>query len=343
MKRRLPSAVRRVAVVAHPGAGLGSSRAESAVQALIRSLGTVEVVAPRGTVETEAALQAGLRVQEVECPEVPGPVYAAQAALRLMASSSVDLVVAMGGDGTLAAVANALASAGGGAPPLAGIGIGSANVGPLVTVLGRDVAGLRWENLVQVAVDGLSCAVNGRDLGIAFNDLAFANTFFGTLHETRVDLDACAMLAGRREAAVPASVCGPSVRVWKNGQVVLDGREMNIGQLVACPINDPHRFMGTAASGFLSWGPYVGCHAVLAAASIVLIRTHLTIRDLLAAEPLRLCHVAFGESDTVAVSGLLPGAAVVADGSPMVALSVADRVELTLRRRAVRVLRRNTE
>ncbi len=342
MSGSVPSAVRRIAVVAHPEAGLGRVGVESAVQGLISSLGPVRVVAPRGSAEAEVAMKAGCRVQEMECPDVPGPAYAAQAVQHMMASSSVDLVVAIGGDGTLAAVANALASAGGNVPPLAGIGIGSANVGPLVTALGQDAAGLRWDNLVQIAVDGLACAVDGREFGIAFHDLAFANTFFATLHGARVDLDACAMLAGRREVAVPAPVCGPSVRVWKNGRVVLDGRKMKIGQLVACPVNDPHRFMGTAASGFLSWGPYVGCHAVLAAASVVLIRSHLTIRDLLAAEPLGLFHIAFGESDDVTVSGLLPGAVVVADGSPMVALSATDRVELTLRRRAVYILRRGS-
>ncbi len=208
-----------------------------------------------------------------------------------------------------------------------------------MTVLGRDVEVLDWKGLAEEWVDGVSYDVNGASLGVAFNDVAFSNVFFGTADGVRADLDAQAMLSGHRRPADPRSVCSPDTKVRKNGRLLLSGENMPIAQLVACPVNNPSRFLGTAASGFLSWGPYVGCPAVLAAASVVLIRTRVGREDLLAAEPLRLWHVAFGAHDRVEVTGLANGAVLVSDGNPIVELAPPDRAELGFLPSVVRVLR----
>ncbi len=341
MTRRGSGQMARVGVVAHPGAGAGMPALETALEGVFEAIVDATVVAAAGSVEAAVAARIGSIVEEVPKPS-PGegsfPVSVAEA----IVGHDVDVMLAAGGDGTLAAVANILALHGKDAPPLVGIGTGSANVGPLVTALGGEVGNLDWRQLAERAVDGVRYAVGGEQLGIAFNDVVFSNTFFGMLYGARVDLDARAMLAGRRQTASPAAVCGPRLRVWKNGHVVLSGQQMRISQLVICPVNDSVRFLGTAASGFLSWGPYVGCPAVLAAGSSLLIRTQLRLDDLLAAEPLQLFHVAFGQQDEVVVEGLCPGAVLVADGTPVVEISPSARVVLTLAKEAVRVLRGGT-
>lgn len=330
----------RVGVVAHPGAGSGSTVIERVLEELFSTLGEVTVVIVSGGVEAAVAAHSGVFVEQVCRTSEGGGLGIAGPACDVV-RRGVDVMVAVGGDGTLASVANTLAPLGAHAPPLVGIGTGSANVGPLVTMLGRDVAGLDWHGLTETSVDGVRYTVDEVELGIGFNDIVFSNTFFGTLDGVRVDLDARAMLCGRRVASTPVSVCGADVRVYKNGTLVLDGRNKEIAQVVVCPVNEATRFAGTAASGLLSWGPYVGCPAVLAASSTVLIRTQLTLDDLTAVEPLQLHHVAFGRLDEITVLGLAEGAILVCDGTPMVELGPTQQVGLTLAPGAVQVMRKD--
>lgn len=333
--------IKRVGLVANPVAGAGRTAIEQAIRHLLTTVYPVVVVAGEGTLETVTAKQMGVSVETVEAPSGLGPKYLTELARRVL-SRDVDIMVGVGGDGTLNAIANALATLAKQAPPLLGVGAGSCNVGPLVSILARDINKLRWDSLIVAHVHGLQFAVNGQAIGIAFNDVVFSNLFLGTEGGALRNFDARAILTGTRCYVQPRSVCGRTTCVFKNGRLMLSGKDAKIAQIVACPVNEPQRFVGTAATGFLSWGPYVGCPGVLAAASTVLIQAGITIKELLAAEPLHLWHIAFGFHDHIGVSGLVDGAVLVADGNPVAELSTNDYITLTLIANALQVLKQTT-
>lgn len=322
---------KRIGLVANPKAGKAEDQLDATLAALVGCLGGARVAAVRGTREADAAAGLG-----GACTLVSGGGRAGAAAERLL-DAGVDAVVGVGGDGTLRDVAEALVRRGGDAR-LIGIGAGSSNVGALVSATAAQVQELFEADVEEVWVHALDVAIGGEPVGLAFHDVAFSNTYFGTRAGARIDLDAVAALAREDRAATPRSVCGRSSWVAKNGRRILSGGEIEGGQIVASPLNDVESCRGRAVGGFLCWGPYLGCAGLLAVASTVMIRTQLDRGDLEAAEPLRLWHVGFSPDDIVEVGGL-DGGAVVVDGTPKRALDRNVAVALTLREDAVAVVR----
>ncbi|MGD9676710.1 MAG: hypothetical protein AB7V19_08500, partial [Candidatus Bipolaricaulia bacterium] len=210
--------------------------------------------------------------------------------------------------------------------------------GPLVSVEAPDVERLFDAEIVGRRIHALAVSADGEPVGLAFHDVVFANTYFGTRDGARIDLDAAAALRGEDRPAEPRSVCGPGAWVAKNGRCLLSAGDVEGGQILASPLNDVDSSRGRAVGGFLSWGPYLGCHGLLAVASAVLIRTHITGEDRQRVEPLRLWHVGFSPEDIVEIGGLEEGAVVV-DGTPKRRLEAAVPVALRLREDAVTVLR----
>jgi hypothetical protein len=322
---------KRVGLIANPRAGQGADRLDEALAALVGCLGGAEMAAVDGTREALAAKASG-----GPCALVRGGGHAGEAAERLL-DAGAEVVVGVGGDGTLRDIAEAVVRRGSEAR-LIGIGVGSSNVGALVSAAAENAERLFDGDVGEVWVHALGVSAAGEAIGLAFHDVAFANTYFGTRAGRRMDLDAAAALRGEDRPAEPRSVCGRGAWVAKNGRRVLGAVEIEGGQVVASPLNDVDACRGRAVSGFLCWGPYLGCSGLLAAASTVMIRTRLEPEDLRAAEPLRLWHVGFSPRDVVEVGGL-DGGAVVVDGTPKLELDPSVAVALTLREKAVAVLR----
>jgi len=222
---------------------------------------------------------------------------------------------------------------------LLGIGAGSANVGPLVSLLEQDIDHLSLDRLHETQVHGVDAYLAETLVGTAFNDVVLGNTFFGTRNGNRIDLDAVAKLSGEDRPAEPRSVCGPRTWIDKNNQRMLANENDAFAQIIASPLNEGGVYAGKAISGLMCWGPYLRNYGVLAAASAVMVRTQLGLEDLSNVEPLRLAHVSFGESDRITIGELLADAVLIIDGNPTCLLSPSDVVALRLRLDAIRVLR----
>lgn len=324
---------KKVGLVANPKAGRGADRLDAALGSLVGCLGTCPLAVADGSREADAATKAGRA-----CTVVRGGGRAGEVTERLL-DAGVDVVIGVGGDGTLRDIAEILVERESGAP-LVGVGVGSSNVGPLVSAEAADAGRLFDAEIVELRIHALAVSAGGEPIGLAFHDVVFANTYFGTRDGTRTDLDAAAALRGEDRPAEPRSVCGPGAWVAKNGRRLLSAAEIEGGQVLASPLNDVDSCRGRAVSGFLCWGPYLGSHGLLAVASAVLIRTHLTREDQQGAEPLRLWHIGFSPEDVVEIGGLEEGAVVV-DGTPKRRLESAVPVTLRLREDAVTVLRAN--
>ena len=326
----------RVGLVANPRAGQGEAEVRAVIHALLGQLAPKRLLAIGGTLEREIAEEDGIACESVAARE--GSESRAAVSAAALIEAGVDVIVGVGGDGTLCDIATALLEAKGRAR-LLGVGVGSANVGPLVGVLGSNVDRLSGCCLREETVHGVDASREGRRIGTAFNDVVFANSFFGTRDGRRVDLDAKAKLVGEDRPAEPSSVCDRGTWIAKNGLRLVTNEDGWIEQVLASPVNEARAYAGKAIGGLMCWAPYVGNHGVLAAASAVMVRTKLDAEDVARSEPLRLAHVSFGPNDRVEVGGLRSGAVVVIDGNPTCGLNPPDVIELRLRVDAVRVLR----
>jgi len=322
-----------VGPVVNPCAG-GGEDTIAVVRTLLERLGGTRLVVVDGTIESRVASQLGIGGRALRTPAGSGSAVATSTLL----DAGAEVLVGVGGDGTLCDIASAILETGG-EVKLIGVGIGSANVGPLISLLGRDAGSLEWSRMREEVVHGIDAGLGGERLGTAFNDVVFANSFFGTRGGVRVDLDARAKLAGEDRAIEPASVCTPETWIAKNGRRLVTNEEGIVQQIVASPVNVPSAYVGKAVSGMMCWAPYVGDYGVVAATSAVMVRTKLDRGDVRRVEPLRLLHVSLGPEDRVDVGGLQHEAVVVVDGNPIRALTPTDTVALSLRERAIRVLR----
>ena len=335
----MTSANGQIGLVVNPNAGCGEEAVSEIVRKLLEMLREEQLTLIEGTLESLLAADLGVHATLIS-PSGDSILEASGAALELLASG-VDVLIGIGGDGTLCDIASAILDTGS-AVRLLGIGAGSANVGPLVSLLGRDIEHLSLDALHEVRIHGIDAYLAGELVGTAFNDVIFSNTFFGTRNERRIDLDAAAKLSGEDRPAKPASVCGPNTWIEKNDRQMLANENEAFAQIIASPLNEGGAYAGKAISGLMCWGPYLGNHCVLAAASTVMVRTQLGLDDLNSAEPLRLTHISFGENDRVTIGGLRANAVLIIDGNPTYLLNPSDVVTLRIQLDAIRMLRPST-
>jgi len=329
----------RVGLIVNLCAGAGAERIRAAARRVLEQLAPLSVVAVEGGAETGLADEVGARV--CAAPSGDGTTEGIEIRARRVLDAGVDLIVGVGGDGTLCDIAAALFR-GTERPPLLGVGMGSANVGPLVSIRESEVASLARGTLHEEMARSVDAYVADEWVGCAFNDVVVSNSFFGTRKGRRVDLDAGAKLSGETRETEPATVCTRKTWIAKNGQRLIENGDGGIRQVLASPINNGLAYAGKAISGLMCWAPYVGNHGVLAAASQVMIRANLDAADIVAGEPLHLRHVSFGVNDVVEVGGMTSGAVLVLDGNPMRQLGKDEAFVLRLRSEAIRVLRPGT-
>jgi len=323
----------RAGLIVHPAAGRGEGAIRDLLPILFSRIELLSLCIVSGTISAFVAKEEGMKFTEVDVP-VTNDFAFIERSVRAMLEREIDTLIGIGGDGTLCAIANAIVARGA-KVHLLGIGAGSSNVGPLVTISGEDLERLDLSCLAERPIHGIEARVNDEPMGIAFNDVAFSNTFFGMIDGVRVDLDARAMLTGTKREAQPCSVCGERTRIYKNEQLMIDGIDTQMGQIIASPINDPLSYSGKAVSGMMCWGPYLGKEGILTVASAVLIRTHIDQGAIEAVEPLTLRQISFGDGDSVEVVGFEGDAALILDGTPTCTLAPSDRVVLSLRRDAL--------
>ncbi len=336
MTGMITSANGRIGLVVNPTAGRGEKQIVEIVRKLLETLREKEVCLIKGTLESRLATELGVRATSIPASE--DSELEARSAAALLLQSGVDVLIGIGGDGTLCDIASLVLDTEA-AVQLLGIGAGSANVGPLVSLLGLDIDHLSLDRLHETHVHGIDAYLADDLVGTAFNDVVLGNTFFGTRDGNRIDLDAVAKLSGEDRPADPRSVCGTRTWIDKNNRRMLVNSNDAFAQIIASPLNEGGVYAGKAISGLMCWGPYLKNYGVLAAANSVMVRTQLALEDLNNAEPLRLAHISFGENDRITIGDLLANAVLVIDGNPTRLLSPSDVVTLRIRLDAIRVLR----
>jgi len=324
----------KVGLIVNPTAGLGEERNLAVAGAAIAALSPARVLTGPGNLGADATPHAEI----IPIPEVRGRAATQHLASGLIAAG-VDVLVVIGGDGTLADVAFILVNAGSSCPIL-GIGAGSTNVGDLIICRADAVEQVREARLWVEPVNALVAGCNGQDLALAFNDVVIGATIVGTLHGNVCDLDAAAFVAGERKVGHPQPVGSAMSVVTKvaNGRTVEVARGAAVGTLIAGFANY-ECFYGKAIVGGVCLTDLTRQPAGCLVSDQPLVRTVLSVEELRAVEPLHSAYISLNQDEVIHTTGIGPPAFLIADGNPLKALLPEDIVSIRVRPQAVQVLR----
>lgn len=328
--------LRRLGLIINPHAGHGAQANLATAQKAMNALRPVEIVAGPG--ELGAAVMSGWSGTLEVCPKPGAGREQTQQMAREMIRRRVDALVVIGGDGTLADVAQVCLE-GPRATPILGIGVGSTNVGRLITCRGETVTMLDPAQLQPQAMDGVLAYCNGELLGLGFNDGVIGFTVVGTLDGQMRDVDAAEKLNGRNIPGTPRVIGAPRTRVTRanaDGALTIAQGEA-VGTVV---VGFAERsFFGKAITGGVCLTALVGLPAGCLVCDRPLVQVEVDVGAALSWPPLVSHYVSLDEGTRVVVEGVREGAALCADGNPLRLLVEGDRAEFAVRRAAVTVLR----
>jgi Diacylglycerol kinase catalytic domain len=321
------------------GAGLDSH----SVQEVLQVLGTRHVVTGLGQLGGEFVDPVRWRLRLLPVQEPPGRVQS-QALARSMAAQGLGLILVMGGDGTLADVAGAIADVPG-APVVCGIGAGSMSVGELTAFKLSDVAYLDSRRLEVRAVPAIVAKVE-TTIALAFNDVVLGTTLVGTLDGRVCDLDAAAYLQGQRLPGRPLPIGRTGAVIKRTGTGEGPGHELGemliaggrgIGGVVAGLTSSA--YVGRAITGGVCLASWAGVVAGCVVSDVPLARVGLSAESVLCMRPLRSSFTALTAGHRIVIEGVRAGTAVLADGNPLALLKEQNRVEIAVRQGAVRAVK----
>ena len=328
---------RRIGLIVNPAAGSGVDSALQSARRGVNSLEAEEVLTGAGQTGSEALTGWQGRIVAHDCGAASGREQT-RALARWLSGENVDAIVVVGGDGTLADVAQVFIEAGCRTPVL-GVGAGSTNVGRLMTCRADEAAKLNPDELETWDVDCLAAAVNGQLLGLGFNDVVLGCTIVGTINGQLRDLDAAERMNGKVTPGTPSPVGTAKTKVIRcsgsNETVVAGGT--SVGTVVA-GFAEP-AFFGKAVTGGICLAALTGLPAGCLISSLPLVQVEISASSLLEAAPIVSSYVTLSEEVSVAAKNVSDGTVLCVDGNPLRRLNEADRVVISVRKGAVRGVR----
>ncbi|MCI0478886.1 MAG: NAD(+)/NADH kinase [Anaerolineales bacterium] len=316
----------RVGVIANPRAGRGDARTIAA-QA-IRALEPREIFVGAGEMGADALHDFPGAIHALDWSAHTGKARTIFLA-REITRHDLDALIVIGGDGTMADVARALDQP---APPILGIGVGSANVGPLVTIPSSAIQKLRAARFITRPVDGLIAGANGVDLGLGFNDVVLDFTVLATINDQVVNVDAAQKMNGVNIPRTPEPIATAQTRVVKQsprGETLVARGDEIATMIVGLP---DERFYGKAIAGGVILSSFIGDIAGCLVCNHLLVTTQLDADAVHRAEPIVSRYVGLSEPDRIQVTVVRAGVALCADGNPLKILNEQDCVHVRARR-----------
>jgi len=331
----MKSRMSRLGLIVNPRAGRGDETNARVARQLIEMLNPGTTLVGAGEMGADALM--GLRVEPLDYLPAQGRART-PALVGKMLAHAVEMIAVIGGDGTMADVAFALFRAGSRVPIL-GVGVGSANVGGLVTVLGDDVTQLANARLELCALDALLAGANGETLGIAFNDVVISTTVLATINNQLTEAQVAPKIAGENIPGRSEAIFTDATRVWRespNGTTEI-ARGGQVGTLL-CGFPDS-RFFGKAIAGQACLAAYLDLPAGCLVGSQPLVRMIADAAELMRDEPFVSRYASFDENSVIHATGLRDGVALCADGNPLKILSRDDVATVGVKRECITALR----
>lgn len=243
-------------------------------------------------------------------------------------SSIVDVILVVGGDGTLSDVAYSLFKEGADTPIL-GLGAGSTNAGPLITIKAMELDKLDLRTLTVQKVGGILTTLNNEQVGLGFNDIVLGDTVLTTLEGRVVQVNAVEFMKGKKIPAFPLKVGTMDSEVYIERSAVEEVTLVHkgvFGQMFAAPLEE--RYLGKGLAGGTSLATALGLPAGIAITSEPLINYSIGRDEFLDMEPIVTKTASFGEHDEVVVKCLREGTCLNIDGNPLAILGTNDEVRL---------------
>jgi hypothetical protein len=320
-------------VIVNPIAGINAQDSLRAARRVAERLGVVEVLTGPGKLGAEAfaGWSGGIRVHNV-------PGYASreqtQGLADEIASYPIDVMIVVGGDGTLADVARAFLGRKL-RTPILGVGAGSTNVGRLITCRAERAEQLKVEELEAWDVDCLLVSVNGQPLAIGFNDVVVGHTIVGMLNGKRRDLDASERMLGKVIPGKPRPAGCSSTRVTRRSS---DNPDLLIAEgtsiaTVVVGFADPS-FFGKAVTGGICLATVAGLPAGCLVSDTPLVQIEIDAATVRQSEPVTSRYASLASGDCIVIEGVT-GAALCADGNPWRRLEGTDQIVVSVHCAAV--------
>jgi len=326
-----------IGLIVNQSAGKGADLAFRAARDALCSLEAQEVLTGSGELGQVAVANWSGRIAIHDVGAVVSRERT-QSLAKWIAGQDPHALIVVGGDGTLADVAQVLIEQNC-LVPILGIGSGSTNVGRLITCRANEVWKLDPAKLERWNVDCLTALVNGELSGRAFNDVVIGYTVVGTIEGKLCDLDAAERSRGILVAGTPRSIATPESRVTrntKNGATIVAQAE-SVGTVVA-GFAEP-TFFGKAVCGGICLAALTGLPAGCLVSNLPLVQVEIGAGTLARTIPIVSSYVSLGEDITVMVEKVQEGAVLCVDGNPVRELGPSDRVVISVNKDAVRGVR----
>lgn len=323
----------RIGLVVNSAAGGNAEGALRAGSGAASALGAAEIITGPGSLGAEAVAKLGLRVEVCDVRAGSGRDRTIELA-NAFAEQRLDTVLVVGGDGTMSDVAGVFADTQH-QPSILGVGAGSANAGALVTCLADEVERLNPKYLQAQEHDALVVNVLDGPSAIAFNDCVFGTTVIGTVENDLVDLDAAALLQGRRNESEPRAIgeVATTVRVVGSDCDEQLSRGVVVGTVVVGFAEQS--FRAKAITGGVCLATHVGLPAGCLVAEQPLAYVGANVDTLQDAGPIRTVFMGLDADKKIIVTGVRNGTTVCADGNPVAVLRTTSTVEVQCKPMAI--------
>jgi hypothetical protein len=319
---------RHAGIIVNPVAGTSAQESLRAARRVAERLGIVEVLTGPGKSGADAfnGWSGKLAVHNTR-----GQVGREQTQTLAdeIAARAVDIMIVVGGDGTLADASHAFFRRRSRAP-IFGVGAGSTNVGKLITCRAEQAERLTIEELETWKVDGLRVSVSNQPIALAFHDVVVGHTIVGMLDGKRRDLDAMERISGHLIPGKPHAVACASSRVTRQSDTlpdVLIAEGTSVGTVVVGFADAS--FFGKAVTGGICLARVAGLPAGCIVSDMPLVQVEIDAESLQKGEPITSRFASLAPGDHILIEGVC-GAVLCADGNPCRQLQPLDQVLVSL-------------
>lgn len=327
----------QIGLIVNPFAGQGVDANLSTASEVISRLSPANILTGSGQLG-QAALEKWVGAVKVfDIDEKLDGRKQTQSLARQILKHQIDILVIVGGDGTMADVAQVLLMEGQ-APSILGIGVGSTNVGRLITCNRQSVDFIKPDRLQLTELDCLLAYHNGDLAGVGFNDGVIGFTVVGTLDDEIRDLDAAALYEHRKIQGIPRSIATHTTKVSRihadKEMLISEGNDVGT---VVVGFAEPFYF-GKAITGGVCFTALVDLPAGCIVSEQPLVQIELTADTLRSRGPVSSKYISLDEGMRIVVENVQTGAVLCADGNPLRLLLEKDRVEFGVQRAAITVV-----
>jgi NAD kinase len=314
----------KVGFLINPYAGEGIHNQENVINQIIRYFPKAEFVTSNGILGLNWMPEN--KVTEIVEIDYMNTKEDTVSVAQKILDKTVDLLLIIGGDGTLADVARAVYVKQS-RIPIIGIGLGSANVGDLISIR-KDLLKKSGLKLYSRKVSALAAIYEGKLVGLCFNDIVIGNTIVTTINGQITQID----IMKKRKGVIleknpqPIGRKDTYIKIIDRQKKELMIKNCTFGTIVASKVDK--RYVGKAITGALN---EISCKNIPAAISVIdkpVIMPSVTKDEYLLMEPFTTITASIPKESKAIIGNVKTGSFLIIDGNPEIELKQTSIVEI---------------